>query len=597
MESIGILNPLIMAGLVGVGIGVLIYVLLKRKSSGEVSTEPLEWFKALDEACRLSHDALIVINRNYQIVFANHAAHKLSSIHLHEPVSQLDDSFLPYLIDEQKEVTLEQLVQRHRLNRSADKTVFREIRIGEDEDSTVQIEISTYRSQQSRQIYYIILLHDQSCEKKLLRLHHLNSFTGLSNQFKAFGDITQLTAKGNKRNRFAIMMLELDNASYLRSMLGYAEVDNIINITANVLRDLQNSHQRISVYHLNYVNFMVLLRGTGNFEELHTLFKNFQLLVQENYNLRGKNQSISFSAGVSLYPKHGTLYSLLNSAFGALAKAQEQGSGQLVVAGDAYEKEIDQEIHLNNDLQRALKAGEIKLYFQPIYDARDHSLVGAEVLSRWHHPDRGIIMPDIFIPVAERSGLIMEFGRYIINEALRHLSSWSSFGFPPLRLTVNLSLRELESPEFIANLTALLYKYDIGECELKFEITEHTSMVNPELTHSRLNEIRQLGIGIALDDFGTGYSSFAHLAEFPIETLKIDRGFVSDITQNPSHQHIVSTMIKLGHSLGMTIVAEGVESKEDAVMLRSMGADYLQGYYFSRPMPKLEFQYLLTHPA
>jgi len=332
-------------------------------------------------------------------------------------------------------------------------------------------------------------------------------------------------------------------------------------------------------------------------EELYTLFDNFQLMVQENYNIRGKNQSLSFSAGISLYPKHGTLYSLLNSAFGALTQAQEQGSGQIVVAGEAYEKKIDQELQLNSELERAIKSKEIKLYFQPIYDARDQTLVGAEVLSRWHHPEKGIIMPDLFIPVAERSGLIMDLGRYIIGEALRHLSSWSSFGFPSLRLTVNLSLRELESPDFIANLAALLYKYDIGECELKFEITEHTSMVNPELTHNRLSEIRQLGIGIALDDFGTGYSSFAHLAEFPIETLKIDRGFVSDITRNPSHQHIVSTMIKLGHSLGMTIVAEGVESKEDAVMLRSMGADYLQGFYFSRPIPKLEFQYLLTHPS
>jgi EAL domain-containing protein (putative c-di-GMP-specific phosphodiesterase class I) len=141
----------------------------------------------------------------------------------------------------------------------------------------------------------------------------------------------------------------------------------------------------------------------------------------------------------------------------------------------------------------------------------------------------------------------------------------------------------------------MLYQYQTGESRLKFEITEHTTMLNPTIALQKLNEIRQLGIGISLDDFGTGYSSFAHLAEFPIETLKIDRSFVSGMTRDSGKQHIVNTITKLGHSLGMSIVAEGVETKEEAILLESYGVDYLQGYYFSRPLPQLEFQYLLSH--
>jgi EAL domain-containing protein (putative c-di-GMP-specific phosphodiesterase class I) len=160
---------------------------------------------------------------------------------------------------------------------------------------------------------------------------------------------------------------------------------------------------------------------------------------------------------------------------------------------------------------------------------------------------------------------------------------------------VNLSLRELENQDFLTHLVKTLSRYEIGDSRLKFEITEYATTLNPVQAKRTLEEIRQLGIGISLDDFGTGYSSFAHLAEFPIETLKIDRSFVTNMVKDPGKRHIVSTMTKLGHSLGMNIVAEGVESRQEADLLAQMGVDYLQGFYFSKPLPQLEFQYLLSH--
>ena len=312
--------------------------------------------------------------------------------------------------------------------------------------------------------------------------------------------------------------------------------------------------------------------------------------------MKGNGEGLNFAAGISLYPEHGTLYNLLNSAYGSLAQAQERGTNQAIIAGESYAQRANREIQFKNELEEALEAKEFQLYFQPIYDAADRHLIGAEALLRWHHPKRGVITPDLFIPLAERSGLIVELGRYVIDRALQHLSQWNSFELPPVLLAVNLSLRQIESPDFMTMLITLFGKYDIGDSELKFEITEHTSMVNPELTQKRLSEIRELGIGISLDDFGTGYSSFAHLVEFPIETLKIDQVFVRDLPENLTHQHIVSTIVKLAHSLDMTVVAEGVEDERTAVMLHSIGVDYLQGFYFSRPIPKLEFQHLLTHP-
>ena len=577
-------------------VSMVIFFLISRRVGKKQISEMAEKLNTFEEACRLSQDALLVVDRSRRIVFTNDAAQKLSPIRLNEPVSQLDGSLEIRMPEDGGEpLTLGELIQRHRLEGSTHRSVFRNVHCGRA-DAEATIEIETYRSEWSRQVYDIVSIHDQSCEKKLTMLRHLNPSSGLPNQLKAFGDITMLTSKRGERNRFAVMMLELDEADYLRSLYGYAELDNIVHVISNVLRELEKN-QKIHVYHLNYVNFMLLVKDPKNHEELMELFNNFQSAVQEKYNLRGQKQRLDFSAGVSIYPDHGTRHSLFNSAYNALSQARERGTGQIVIAGKSFDKQTNRELQLNNEIRSALDNNEFSLYFQPINDARDHRLVGAETLIRWHHPERGFITPDLFIPVAERSGLIVEIGRYVIGEALRHLSGWHSFGFPPMTLSVNLSLRELESPDFIANLTALLYKYDIGESRLKLEITEHASMVNPELTHTRLKEIRQLGIEIALDDFGTGYSSFAHLAEFPIKTLKIDRSFVRDLANNPGHRHIVSTIIKLGHSLQMDIVAEGVETAEDAQLLQDMGADYLQGYYFSKPVPKLEFQYLLSHPA
>ncbi len=577
-------------------IGCFIYTIIRNKRHKACSPELKEALGSLQEACRLSRDTVLIIDRNRRIRYLNDEAQKLGNLQIGTPLSFLDKTLQIRLPERPESLTLSELIQEHQEKKSLGNSSFLDARFGNDEDFSARIDISSYHSERGRRLDDIVLIHDQSCEQKLHRLHYLHHLSGLPNLYQASADIAKITAQAGKNSTFALLMLELDNASYLRAVLGYAEIDKIINLSAIALRELSAGNPKLSVYHLNYVNFMVLVRDKDGEDELYSLFNTFQRKVQEKYQMLNKTQNLSFSGGISLYPEHGTLYNLLNTAYGALAKAQERGTGHLIIGSENFEARIDQEIELNNKIQQGLKNEEFQLYFQPLYDAVERTLVGAEVLLRWEHPKEGMIFPDLFIPVAERSGLIVNIGRYVIRRVLHHLSNWKSFGFPPLRLTINLSLRELEEPDFITNLTALLYEYDIGDNKLKFEITEHASMVNPELTHRRLQEIRQLGIGIALDDFGTGYSSFSYLAEFPIDTLKIDKGFVSGIGRNPDNMHIVEMIIKLGHSLGMTLVAEGIETEEDVRLLTSMGADLLQGYYFSRPIPKLEFQHLITHP-
>jgi diguanylate cyclase (GGDEF)-like protein len=576
--------------------GILIYNTFFRKSNLAVSMQDKEKLKVLQESCTLSEDAIFVINRTHEIVHINPAATKMASVQLNGSVVQLRNSLQFKLKDTDRWIPMESLIQKHRMKKGSKKSIFRDVEIGGEHSMFASITIVTLKCEHNHQMYDIISIHDNSFEKKLYSLHHLSPMTGLSNRHKAFGDITALTATASKRDRFAVIMVELDDASNLRSLLGYAEMDKIISAISHVLRDKAKNNKYIMVYHMHYVTFMIIYKAPSSPEVIYNFLKEFRQDVQKAYSLKEKKRTLNLSAGISLFPNNGTLYGLVNSAYSALAKAQDAGHGHTVMAEKNYEQKVDQELALINEIEKAIEKKDLKLYFQPLYRSKDFQIAGAEVLLRWIHPERGFIPPDTFIPIAEKSGLILDIGKYVLEETLRHLHTWKSFGFPPIILNINMSLRELEDDNFIVNLQNSLNKYDIGKSGIKMEITEHASMLNPTLTHQRLNNIRQLGIEIALDDFGTGYSSFAYLAEFPIGTLKIDKGFVRGFLDNPSHKHIVETIAKLGHSLGMTIVAEGVEELREALALRKMGVDYLQGYYFSKPIPQLEFQYLLSHP-
>ena len=593
----GTINIVIFS-LIGLVLMLSLLLLIKRHSTATEQDDESEKRVLFQKACLLDRDAILIVDRSRRVIFANAAARQFDpDLMLQQPISQFDHNLRFRLPDTPSPLTLKELLDKHRTEKSTDRSLFREVAL-EERGSTVSVEIQSYPSQKSRQIYDILVIRDQNCEAKLATLQYLNPISGLPNQYKAFGDITKITTQQGAKANFEVLMLELDQASELRAIYGYMELDNILNTISSVFRELQND-KRIHVYHLSYVNFMVLLEQPKNPDEILGIYQRFQNMVQQKYDINQQKQRLSFSAGIVRYSSnHGTLHDLLNYAYSALAKAQEQGTGQIVVAEESLQgREVEEEMQINNEIRDALENGEFSLYFQPIYDSKTRRLYGAETLIRWIHPERGFISPDLFIPIAERSGLIVEIGHYVIKEALKHLSSWNSFSMPPITLSVNLSLKDLETPDFISRLTELLYRYDIGESQLKIEITEHASMANPELTQKRLSEIRQLGIEISLDDFGTGYSSFAYLAKFPIRTLKIDKGFVQDLQLNPQHHHIVHAIIKLAHSLRMDIVAEGVETAEDAKLLQEMGADYLQGYYFSKPVPKLEFQYLLSHSA
>ena len=544
-----------------------------------------------------SHDAFIIIKNSDRVIFTNHMMKKLVMIRNGTTLDDLQDIILFYTPVMKDWSHLSVLIDYHDRNNDPETTIFvgSKIRYGRDEIDGLSIQIKSVQKEDDKgDKYHIITIYSPLDRSKTTMDVYHNTLTGLPNQNRAFADISVLTANTSSDNKFAIIIMEMDNFAKIRSMTGYKEMNNLIVLLANRLKDL-SKEDRYSVYHLIHENFLILVKDINSSADIYDAADHINAVIEPIRGMNPVNRHISFSMGVSKFPQQSTLDSLLDSAYNALSEAKEMGDGKLVIAKAEQKKLSSRDLLTASDIKEALENNHIKLYFQPIINQPHFNIAGAEVLIRWHHPDKGIIFPDSFIPLAERNGMIVDIGVYVLSNALKQLHNWKTFGFKPIELAVNLSARDLESDEFLTNLKGLMGKYDISPFKLKCEVTESASMVNPANTHKKLIALKEMGIKISLDDFGTGYSSFAYLADFPIDSLKIDKSFIQDLNTNEKHRNIVSSMVKLAHTLGMSVIAEGVERKSDVESLMEYGTDFFQGYYFSKPIPLLEFQHMMKN--
>ena len=300
------------------------------------------------------------------------------------------------------------------------------------------------------------------------------------------------------------------------------------------------------------------------------------------------------SVGVALYPGDGTGEALLTAAARARDTAKRQGRDchAFFVRRAIATAEAIEQLYLETGLRLAVARGELELYFQPQIDFANGRVYGAEALVRWHHPARGLIMPNVFIPVAERTGLIVPIGTWVLRSACEALDSWHAAGFPHLRVSVNVSGGELR-PRIVDDIATVLCAANVDPRDVELELTETVAMRTGDATTELLQKLKSYGVQISVDDFGIGYSSLAYLHRFPIDTLKIDRTFVADCCTNRVNAAIVDAIIAMGHGLEVKVVAEGVESGEQSTYLKSRGCHGAQGYYYGRPMRSEDFIQLM----
>ncbi len=421
-----------------------------------------------------------------------------------------------------------------------------------------------------------------------LRLH--DPLTDLPNRDLFADRLEEATAHARRRRlSFAVVVLEIDRFDTLAETLGATALDEVVagvaqRITATV-------REEDTVARIGGRQFALILPGVRGPAEMAIVVDSLQGSLSEPLVIGEHSLFVACSIGVAVYPADGA--ELLQSAQVAAHRAVAMGGHHWQFFHSSMNVERDERLALEADLHRALEREQFVLHYQPQVDSRTGDLEGVEALLRWRHPERGLVAPLDFIPLAEETGLMVPIGAWVLREACAQAAAWNRQYRRDLLVGVNLSLRQMHSPDVVDLVAGALRDSGLRPPLLELEITESLAMTDPEITARVLAAFGELGARVALDDFGTGYSSLSHVLQLPVDTVKIDRSFVSDVTSVPRHAAVTNAVITLGHSLGLTVVAEGVETVEEHVYLRKQGCDLIQGFYFSKPVPAEECERLI----
>ncbi|WP_313625590.1 putative bifunctional diguanylate cyclase/phosphodiesterase [Kosakonia sp.] len=420
--------------------------------------------------------------------------------------------------------------------------------------------------------------------QQLEKQAYYDPLTGLANRSQLDNLLDACLSKASEtRSTFALIYMDLDRFKLVNDAWGHHIGDQLLVAVAGRLSACIS--EKMSLARLGGDEFTLLVPDTHE-DEVEALVKHLVATIQQPFCELNHVINVSLSAGISYYPQHGdTAHELKLKADTAMYSVKQEGRNSWAVfhAGMA-QKTVDDPLFLQ-DLSQALSRDQFELWYQPQYHAPEHALAGFEALLRWRHPTRGVLLPATFLPMLEKTGLIISVGRWVIDAACRQLHHWNNLGFRHLTLAINLSPSQFEQHDIYDQITDSLQRYHIDPMQLTLEITENTALKNIERSVQLLNQFAQMGITVAIDDFGTGYSNMLMLKRLPATELKIDRSFVKDIRDNSRNVKIVSTIIDIAHSMNMHVVAEGIETAEQQALLTNMGCAYLQGFLFARPLP------------
>jgi diguanylate cyclase (GGDEF)-like protein len=395
---------------------------------------------------------------------------------------------------------------------------------------------------------------------------------------------TMLGGEQGSREPAVVLSLTLDRYDYLVHRFGAEQLNQCLGVFGRYLRMLGRGEDIVG--RASTAVFLIYMDGVGSREQAMLRVESILEGSKRNFMVQGEPLSLDLNIGLCAYPDDGAhAEDLMARASIAMQGAAVEGVNRCCWYKPEVAQKVIDRVSLEKDLARALVRDELQLYFQPRVALDTETISGCEALLRWRHPVRGLVPPAAFIKVAEDSGLINEIGRWVLAHSVAFLRQWAEAGLPPMHLSVNVSNTQLEQDDFIRHVDAAL-GVDRAYVEfLELELTESQAMQNPERTMAMLHRIKQAGLRVALDDFGTGYSSLSYLQRFPIDCLKVDRSFIVELTENRNSQELIKTVIALGHTLGATVIAEGVETRAQTEMLARFGCDEAQGYFYGRPAP------------
>jgi diguanylate cyclase (GGDEF)-like protein/PAS domain S-box-containing protein len=565
--------------------------------------------KQLDALARFEaiyHGALsgvLLISADGQVIDANPAMVQLLGV---QSSDQIERAFAHYLHPEDRETVVDKvrellasdansLHQQHRLVRADGQVIW------------VSASLSIVRDLDGQPSFGILMVQDETerkaAEEALLRQSELNEhqamhdgLTGLPNRTLFRDRIEQAIALTRRDGgQLAVAMIDLDRFKDVNDTLGHHAGDTLLVEVGRRLRDILRSSDTVA--RLGGDEFGVLISKPHSTSDVAVVIGKLRAALEQSVMVEGLALPAEGSIGIAMFPAHGRdVDTLLRHADAAMYSAKETKAGYVFYDGSRVEADPAR-LTLVSELRRAIEQRELVLYYQPKAALENGVVKSVEALLRWNHPERGLVGPDEFIPLAQQTGLIKPLTLYVLDEALSQCRAWQRAGLT-LGVAVNLSVRNLLDADFPKQVKRLLAKREVDPGLLQLEITESTMLSDPVRTKRVLDKLAAMGIALSIDDFGTGYSSLSYLSQLPVNEIKIDRSFVMNMAESDNDAVIVRSTIDLGRNLGLQVVAEGVETEQAWDELSELGCTLAQGYYLSRPVPAAELtQWMLRRPA
>ncbi|MNW25051.1 Phytochrome-like protein cph2 [compost metagenome] len=517
-------------------------------------------------------DGYIRLDQDGRIIYWNHAAERMMGMSRRNALGLMVVDHIP---DEVSQAFQEALGKRE--NTTIEYYV-------QDRNSWFNARLVPFYSETS--IYLKDVTALKQAEQQINQMVFYDSLTGLPNQKQMNKHLSKLVSRSKpKENTFALLVMDIDRFKVLNDYLGYDHGDAIMVYVARLIS--ANIREYDVVFRSEGDQFTIILHQV-NLTKAKQIAERIMERFQQPILVAEMEIVITFSIGISVYPLHGENPEVLwNRAETAMRVAKKLGKNGYQL----YQSKMDtrSSLVLEGELRKAIFKEQLELYYQPKMDIRTGRMMGVEALIRWNHPERGMIPPDQFIPLAEDTGLIISIGHWTLMTACAQNKAWQEKGYKPLVMSVNLSPRQFNNPDLAETVRKTLKESQLAPEYLELEITENI-MLNTEDALGTLQKIKQDGVRIAIDDFGKGYSSLTYLKQFPIDTLKIDRSFVEDCAENDNDAKLLRSMLSMAIDFNLSVVAEGVENRQQLDFLRQNGCHIAQGFLFSRPLPVAELE-------
>lgn len=430
-------------------------------------------------------------------------------------------------------------------------------------------------------------------EEKLNYALHYDGLTGLPNRLTLRERLNQVFLQTPGKQQVAILSFGLDRFKRINETMGYAAGDALLRIVAERL--MRCISPKDTVARLNADQFAMILAGITHKEAVEGVARTILDSLSEPFVIEGAGIFTTASIGITLYPSDGLdIDHLIKNAEAAMHDAKQHGGNGFKFYSTEIQTVSAAELALEANLRYALERKELSISYQPQVSLQTGAILGAEALVRWHHPEKGLIGPSQFVPIAEKSGLIVQIGEWVLQNACLQVKKWQEAGYYPFTISVNLTGHHFSQKNLGDRLVQILRETGLEPASLDIELTESILMQDVHTAISMLTELKRMGIQISIDDFGTGYSSLSYLKRFPFDTLKIDQSFIRNVSSDDKNAVITMAIIEIAHNLNLKVIAEGVETESELSFLFRNRCDAIQGYLFSRPVPVNEFEALLT---